>query len=65
MHRILVLDDIAQEGIDILDAQEGIEYEIRTGLSGEDLRTALNEFDGAILRSGSKSLPNRSKATLA
>ncbi|TWU38742.1 D-3-phosphoglycerate dehydrogenase [Novipirellula aureliae] len=54
MHRILVLDDIAQEGIDILDAQEGIEYEIRTGLSGEDLRTALNEFDGAILRSGVK-----------
>ncbi|TWT83088.1 D-3-phosphoglycerate dehydrogenase [Planctomycetes bacterium CA13] len=54
MHRILVLDDIAQEGIDILSAEPNIEYEVRTGLSGEDLRTALNEFDGAILRSGVK-----------
>ncbi len=57
MHRILVLDDIAQEGLDILDAQPNIEYEVRTGLSGEGLRSALNEFDGAILRSGVKITP--------
>ncbi len=54
MHRILVLDTIAQEGLDILDASEGVEYEVRTGLKGEELRQALNEFDGAILRSGVK-----------
>ena len=54
MHRILVLDPIAQEGLDILDSAEGIEYEVRTGLKGEELRKALNEFDGAILRSGVK-----------
>lgn len=52
MHRILVLDDIAQEGIDLLEATDGIEYEVRTKLSGDDLRSALNEFDAAILRSG-------------
>lgn len=57
MHRILVLDTIAQEGLDILDAAEGIEYEVRTGLKGEDLRKSLNEFDGAILRSGVKITP--------
>ncbi|WP_442507778.1 phosphoglycerate dehydrogenase [Novipirellula sp. SH528] len=57
MHRILVLDNIAQEGLDILDASPNVEYEVRTGLSGEDLRTALNEFDGAILRSGVKITP--------
>jgi D-3-phosphoglycerate dehydrogenase len=54
MHRILVLDPIAQEGLDILDSAEGIEYEVRTGLKGEELRKSLNEFDGAILRSGVK-----------
>lgn len=54
MHRILVLDPIAQEGLDILNAAEGVEYEIRTGLKGEELRKSLNEFDGAILRSGVK-----------
>ncbi len=54
MHRIIVLDSIAQEGLDILDAEAGVEYEIRTGLKGDELRSALNEFDGAILRSGVK-----------
>ena len=57
MHRILVLDTIAQEGLDILDAAEGVQYEIRTGLKGDDLRKSLNEFDGAILRSGVKITP--------
>lgn len=57
MHRILVLDTIAQEGLDILDNAEGVQYEIRTGLKGEDLRKSLNEFDGAILRSGVKITP--------
>lgn len=57
MHRIIVLDNIAQEGIDILEAAEGIEYEVRTGLKGDDLRDALNEFDGGILRSGVKITP--------
>jgi len=57
MHRILVLDPIAQEGLDILDSAAGVEYEVRTGLKGEELRKSLNEFDGAILRSGVKITP--------
>src|SRR6056297_3958530 len=57
MYRIIVLDNIAQVGLDLLDAEQGVEYEIRTGLKGEELREALNEFDGAILRSGVKITP--------
>ena len=52
--RILVLDPIAQEGFDLLNAEKGFEYEVRTGLKGEELRKSLNEFDGAIVRSGVK-----------
>jgi D-3-phosphoglycerate dehydrogenase len=52
MARIIVLDSIAQEGLDMLEAAPGIEYEVRTGLKGEDLKNALLEFDGAICRSG-------------
>ena len=54
MPRVLVLDTLAHEGLDLLAAAPGIEYEVRTGLSGEALRSALAEFDGAILRSGVK-----------
>jgi D-3-phosphoglycerate dehydrogenase len=52
MARIIVLDDIAQEGLDMLAAAPGIEYEVRTKLKGEELKKALAEFDGAICRSG-------------
>ena len=52
--RILVLDPIAQEGFDLLNAEKDFEYEVRTGLKGDELRKSLNEFDGAIVRSGVK-----------
>lgn len=54
MHRVIVLDTLAHEGLDLLAAAPGIEYEVRTGLAGDELRSALAEFDGAILRSGVK-----------
>ena len=39
--RVVVLDDLAPEGLAQLDAAPGIEYEVRTGLRGEELREAL------------------------
>jgi len=54
MPRVIVLDPLSQEGLDLFAAAPGIEYEIRTGLKGEELRTSLAEFDGAIVRSGVK-----------
>ncbi len=58
MLKVLVLDDLAQEGLELLAAADGFEYEIRTGLKGDDLRDALNKFDGAICRSGVKLMPD-------
>ncbi len=52
--RILVLDPIAQEGFDLLNTEKDFSYEVRTGLKGAELRASLNEFDGAIVRSGVK-----------
>lgn len=57
MPSIIVLDDLAPEGLALLDAAEGISYEVRTGLKGDDLKAALSEFDGAICRSGVKLTP--------
>ena len=57
MPKVIVLDDLAQEGLDLLEAAQGIEYEVRTGLKGDELRDALDEFDGAICRSGVKLTP--------
>lgn len=54
MPKIIVLDPLSQDGIDLLDSAGNLEYEVRTGLKGEELRKALCEFDGAICRSGVK-----------
>ncbi len=54
MARVIVLDTLAPEGLEMLKAAPGIEYEVRTGLKGDALRKALNQFEGAICRSGVK-----------
>ncbi len=50
--RIGVLDPIAEEGIELLKAESDFEFESRVGLKGDDLKSALTEFDGVIIRSG-------------
>lgn len=52
--RIGVLDSIAQEGLELLKAEPDCEFEERIGLNGDELRAALNQFDGVIIRSGVK-----------
>jgi D-3-phosphoglycerate dehydrogenase len=54
MPRVIVLDELAPEGLAMLKAAPGIEFEVRTGLKGDALREALGQFDGAICRSGVK-----------
>ncbi len=52
MHQVIVLDNLAAEGLAMLDSADGIQYEVRTGLKGAELKQALTETDAAICRSG-------------
>jgi D-3-phosphoglycerate dehydrogenase len=54
MHRVIVLDKLSPEGLEKLKNAPGIEFDVRTGLKGNDLRQALQDYDGAICRSGVK-----------
>ncbi|MFM8735536.1 MAG: phosphoglycerate dehydrogenase [Pirellulales bacterium] len=56
MPSIIVLDTLSPDGLSLLDAarEQGIRYEVQTGLSGAALRDALANHDGAICRSGVK-----------
>lgn len=54
MPRVIVLDELSEDGLKLLRSAGNIEVEIRTGLKGDDLRKALMDFDGAICRSGVK-----------
>ncbi len=54
MPKVIVLDTLSPEGLELLKSASGIEHEVRTGLKGEELRAALAAADGAICRSGVK-----------
>jgi D-3-phosphoglycerate dehydrogenase len=54
MPRVIVLDNLAKEGLEQLEKANGIEVTVQTGLAGEELRRTLCDFDGAICRSGVK-----------
>ncbi len=54
MANIIVLDELSEDGLNLLRSAAGIEVEVRTGLKGDGLKSALAEFDGAICRSGVK-----------
>ncbi len=54
MYRILITDKLAREGIDLLDRTEGVEPVVKTGISAEELARIIGDYDGLIIRSGTK-----------
>lgn len=52
MPRILVSDPLPDEGLRILEKTPGVELDKRSGLKGDELRLALSNADGVIVRSG-------------
>lgn len=57
MYRVLISDSLAPEGLSILEQSPEIELDLRTGLKGDELRAALAESDGVIIRSGTTLTP--------
>ncbi|MHC5060265.1 MAG: phosphoglycerate dehydrogenase [Planctomycetota bacterium] len=54
MIKILITDKLAQEGIDLLDRIDGVEPVVKTGISAEELCSIIGDYDGLIIRSGTK-----------
>ncbi|MFG0296204.1 MAG: phosphoglycerate dehydrogenase [Maioricimonas sp. JB045] len=57
MHRVLITDNLSPAGLRVLEETDGIEVDVRSGLSPEQVREALHEADGIIIRSGTKLTP--------
>jgi D-3-phosphoglycerate dehydrogenase / 2-oxoglutarate reductase len=56
-YRVLVTDSLADSGLDLLRASEGIELDYRPGLKGQELLDAVAESDALITRSGTAVTP--------
>ena len=57
MIKILITDKLAQEGIDLINATEGAEAVVKLGISEDELASIIGQFDGLIVRSGTKVTP--------
>jgi D-3-phosphoglycerate dehydrogenase / 2-oxoglutarate reductase len=54
MARVLISDKLSDEGLAILANAPGIEADHRPGLAPDELKRILPEYDGLIIRSGTK-----------
>jgi D-3-phosphoglycerate dehydrogenase len=56
--RVLVTDNLSQRGVDLLRQTPGVEVEIRSKPSPEELKTLLRDMDALIVRSATKVTPD-------
>lgn len=54
MFQILIADKLGQDGLDRLDAAEDASYDVKTGLSKEELLQIIGDYDALIVRSSTK-----------
>jgi D-3-phosphoglycerate dehydrogenase len=52
--RVLVSDSLSDEGLAILERAPGLETDYRPGLAPDELRKILPDYEGLIIRSGTK-----------
>ncbi|MDH5674205.1 MAG: phosphoglycerate dehydrogenase [Myxococcales bacterium] len=52
--KVLVSDKLSDAGLNVLKAREDIDFDYRPGLSEDELAEVIGEYDGLIIRSGSK-----------
>ena len=57
MYRVLVTDKLSDAGLRLLEDNPEIELDVRSGLSPEEVREALKEADGIVIRSGIQLTP--------
>ncbi|UCH20323.1 MAG: phosphoglycerate dehydrogenase [Deltaproteobacteria bacterium] len=54
MKKVLVSDDLSEFGIKIFQETEGIEVDVKTGLSPEALKSIIGDYDALVIRSATK-----------
>lgn len=52
--KVLVSDKMGEAGLEIFENQEGIELTVQTGLSPDELKEVIGQYDGLAIRSATK-----------
>jgi len=52
--KVLVSDNLGEAGIEMFKAEEGIDVDVKTGLSPDALREIIGQYDALVIRSATK-----------
>ncbi|MCK5580533.1 MAG: phosphoglycerate dehydrogenase [Candidatus Omnitrophica bacterium] len=52
--KILISDKLAKEGVEILEAIDGFQVDCKFGMAPDELKKIIKDYDGLIIRSGTK-----------
>lgn len=52
--KVLVSDNLGEIGIKLFEQEEGIDVDVKTGLSPEELKSIIGEYDALAIRSATK-----------
>jgi D-3-phosphoglycerate dehydrogenase len=52
--KVLVSDNLGEAGIKMFEDEEGIEVDVKTGLSPEELKNIIGAYDALVIRSATK-----------
>ncbi|UCD84206.1 MAG: phosphoglycerate dehydrogenase, partial [Deltaproteobacteria bacterium] len=52
--KVLISDNLAKEGVEILEQAEGIEVDVKVGLSPQELKEIIRDYHGLVIRSATK-----------
>ncbi len=54
MKKILISDNLSEEGIEIFKRTPGIEVDVKTKMTPDELKAVIGEYDGLVIRSATK-----------
>ena len=52
--KVLVSDKLADIGVKMFEDAEGIDVDVNTGLSADELKAIIGDYDGLVIRSATK-----------
>lgn len=53
-YKVLVSDKVSERGLEILSKAEGISVDVKTGLTSDELRSGIKDYDALVVRSSTK-----------
>src|SRR3990167_1209475 len=52
--KVLIADQLSEDGVALLKAEPGLSVDVKTGLSPQDLAQVIGPYDGLVVRSATK-----------